>query len=62
MKNSEAIKILMQVAVAAQSKGILNLDEAVVVKQSIDSLKGLIEKLEQEEVQKEEVQKEEAPI
>lgn len=54
MKNSEAIKILIQVAVAAQSKGILNLDEAVVVKQSIDSLKGLIEKLEQEEVQKEE--------
>lgn len=57
MKNSEAIKILMQVAVAAQSKGILNLDEAVVVKQSIDSLKELVEKLE-----KEEVQKEEAPI
>lgn len=54
MKNSEAIKILIQVAVVAQSKGILNLDEAVVVKQSIDSLKGLIEKLEQEEVQKEE--------
>jgi hypothetical protein len=50
MKNSEAIKILMQVAIAAQSKGILNLDEAVVVKQSIDSLKELVENLEQEEV------------
>jgi hypothetical protein len=54
MKDLEAIKILMQVSLLAQSKGILNLDEAVVVKQSIDSLKGLIEKLEQEEVQKEE--------
>jgi hypothetical protein len=54
MKNSEAIKILMQVAVAAQSKGVLNLDEAVVVKQSIDSLKNLVENLEQEEQLKEE--------
>ena len=57
MKNSESIKILMQVAVAAQAKGVLNLDEAVVVKQSIDSLKELLEKLE-----KEEQPKEEAPI
>jgi hypothetical protein len=55
MKNSEAIKILMQVAIAAQAKGVLNLDEAVLVKESIDSLKDLVEKLEQEE-------KEEAPI
>lgn len=54
MKNSEAIKILMQVAVAAQSKGILNLDEAVIVKQSIDSLVSLVEKLEKEEQPKEE--------
>jgi hypothetical protein len=55
MKNSEAIKILMQVAIAAQAKGVLNLDEAVLVKESIDSLKDLVEKLEKEE-------KEEAPI
>jgi hypothetical protein len=54
MKNSEAIKILMQVAIAAQAKGVLNLDEAVVVKQSIDSLTTLVEKLEQEEQPKEE--------
>ena len=54
MKNSEAIKILIQVALAAQSKGVLNLDEAVVVKQSIDSLKVLIEKLEQEEQEEKE--------
>jgi hypothetical protein len=54
MKNSEAIKILMQVAVAAQAKGVLNLDEAVLVKQSIDSLKSLVEKLEKEEQPKEE--------
>jgi len=53
MKNSESIKILMQVAVAAQAKGVLNLDEAVVVKQSIDSLKELLEKLEKEEQPKE---------
>lgn len=52
MKNSEAIKILMQVAVAAQAKGILNLDEAVLVKESIDSLKVLVESLEQEEKEK----------
>jgi hypothetical protein len=49
MKNSEAIKILMQVAIAAQAKGVLNLDEAVLVKESIDSLKDLAEKLEKEE-------------
>ena len=54
MKNLEAIKILMQVAVIAQSKGVLNLDEAVIVKQSIDSLKELVEKLEKEEQPKEE--------
>ena len=54
MKNSEAIKILMQVAIAAQAKGVLNLDEAVVVKQSIDSLTSLVEKLEQDEQPKEE--------
>lgn len=54
MKNSEAIKILMQVAIAAQAKGVLNLDEAVIVKQSIDSLKELVEKLEQDEQPKEE--------
>ena len=54
MKNSEAIKILMQVDIAAQAKGVLNLDEAVLVKDSIDSLKDLVEKLEKEE-------KEEAP-
>jgi hypothetical protein len=49
MKNSEAIKILIQVAIAAQAKGVLNLDEAVVVKQSIDHLAKLIEKEEKEE-------------
>ena len=49
MKQSEAIKNLMQLSIFAQSKGILNLDEAVVIKQSIDSLKELVEKLEKEE-------------
>jgi hypothetical protein len=55
MKNSEAIKVLMQVAIVAQAKGILNLDEAVVVKESIDSLKELVETLETEEQPKKEL-------
>lgn len=38
MEEKDAINILIQVAVLAQTKGILTLDEAVVVKQSIDTL------------------------
>lgn len=34
----EAIKILIQVAYLAQQKGILTLDEAVLVKHSIDTI------------------------
>lgn len=49
MENSEAIKVLIQVAILAQSKGVLNLDEAVVVKNSIDLLKNFVEKLEKDE-------------
>jgi len=49
MKNSDAIKNLMQLAVFSQSKGIIDLDIAVVAKQSIDSLRELVEKLEKEE-------------
>lgn len=52
MKNSEAIKNLMQLAIFSQSKGILDLDVAVVVKESIDSLKELVDKLEKEEENK----------
>lgn len=52
MKNSEAIKNLMQLAIFSQSKGILDLDVAVIVKESIDSLKELVDKLEKEEENK----------
>lgn len=43
MENSDAIKVLVQVAIAAQAKGILTLEEAVIVKNSIDSLLPLIQ-------------------
>lgn len=36
MDQQNAIQILVQVAILAQSKGVLTLDEAVVVKQAID--------------------------
>lgn len=36
MTQEEAIKILIQVALVAQSKGALTLEDAVVVKQAID--------------------------
>lgn len=37
MTQEEAIKILIQVANVAQSKGALSLEDAVVVKQAIDT-------------------------
>lgn len=49
MKKSEAIKNLMQLAIFSQSKGIIDLDVAVIVKESIDLLKELVDKLEKEE-------------
>jgi hypothetical protein len=49
MKNSDAIKNLMQLAVFSQSQGIIDLDIAFVTKQSIDSLRELVKKLEKEE-------------
>lgn len=36
MDQNKAIEILVQVAFLAQSKGVLTLDEATVVKQAID--------------------------
>lgn len=36
MEKENAINVLIQVALMAQSKGILNLEEAVIVKQAID--------------------------
>ena len=61
MDRLEAIKILMQVAVAAQQKGVLNLDDAVVVKTAIDTLIPEIEagkKAKKEKEEKEETKKE----
>ena len=39
MTQEEAIKILIQVALVAQSKGLLSLEDSVVVKQAVDLLK-----------------------
>lgn len=36
MEQQNAIQILVQVALLAQSKGVLTLEEAVLVKQAID--------------------------
>lgn len=38
METKQAIQVLIQVANLAQSRGLLSLEEAVVVKQSIDAL------------------------
>lgn len=56
MERLEAIKILMQVAVLAQQKGALSLDDAVVVKTAIDTL---IPEVEEYEKSKKETNKEE---
>ena len=58
MDRLEAIKILMQVAVAAQQKGVLNLDDAVVVKTAIDTLIPEIEASQKAKKEKEETKKE----
>lgn len=39
MTQEEAIKVLIQVAIVAQAKGALSLEDAVIVKQSIDLFK-----------------------
>lgn len=44
----QAINILIQVATMAQSKGILTLTEAVIVKESIDFINKLQEQSEQQ--------------
>jgi hypothetical protein len=36
MDQNKALEILINVAVAAQAKGVLSLDDAVVVKQAIE--------------------------
>jgi hypothetical protein len=38
MENQQAINVLIQVANLAQSKGLLSLDEAVIVSQSVKQL------------------------
>jgi hypothetical protein len=49
MENNQALEILINVALLAQSKGILSLDDAVIVKQAVDCFKS-IEKEEEEEI------------
>jgi hypothetical protein len=36
MENEKALKVLLEVALVAQAKGILSLDDAVVVKEAFD--------------------------
>jgi hypothetical protein len=36
MEQEKALKVLLEVALVAQAKGILSLDDAVVVKQAFD--------------------------
>lgn len=38
MENEKALKVLLEVALVAQSKGILTLDDAVVVKEAFDTI------------------------
>jgi len=39
MEQEKAIQILGEVALVAQSKGVLSLDDAVIVKEAIDTFK-----------------------
>lgn len=39
MEKKEALKILVEVALVAQARGVLSLDDAVLVKSAIDAIK-----------------------
>lgn len=39
MEQNKAIQILVEVALVAQAKGVLSLDDAVLVKEAIDAFK-----------------------
>lgn len=39
MEQNKAIQVLVEVALVAQAKGILSLEDAVVVKEAIDAFK-----------------------
>lgn len=51
MEQQNAIQILVQVALLAQSKGVLSLEEAVIVKQAIDVFVKKEEPKQEEEVE-----------
>lgn len=38
MEQEKALKVLLEVALVAQAKGILSLDDAVVVKEAFDTI------------------------
>lgn len=42
MEQNKALQILIEVALVAQAKGILTLDDAVIVKQAVDVVKEMI--------------------
>jgi hypothetical protein len=44
MEKEKAFQILLEVALVAQAKGVLTLDDAVIVKQAVDVVKELIPK------------------
>lgn len=39
MEQNKAIQILVEVALVAQAKGVLSLEDAVIVKEAIDAFK-----------------------
>jgi hypothetical protein len=59
MEQEKALKVLLEVALVAQAKGILSLDDAVVVKEAFDVIVKTLpqEPVEQETVFSDDVQK-----
>jgi len=45
MKQNEALEVLVKSALLAQSKGIFTLDDAVIVKQAIDTFKQPVDEM-----------------
>lgn len=42
MEKKDALKVLVEVALVAQARGVLSLDDAVLVKSAIDTIKSEI--------------------
>lgn len=48
MEQNKALEVLIQVSLLAQSKGVLSLDEAVIVKEAIEAFKPVEEPAKEE--------------